>query len=486
MESRIKLRALVPAAKSGLVPESKPANAATTDFAPYFIAAVIAVLLNIVVPATLLDFIGIPYDTLGGNPLLKFHPGTYISIITLFLFYKNFPEKRAELFSFTGPWRLMVSIVFCLIIGTLGNNRTGLAAYIENFFPPVAICLLLSMATVRDRQLAAYWMVAFFSLNIVVALIESMMGVRLIPTVLTVSEAEGEFRASGLSDHPLTGASMTMMSLFLLLSMKWPAKYTLPMMLLHFAGLLAFSGRTALVTSALLLIVWALGLAYSKIKEGTFTLGNAAVGVVVSVVLPGFLVLLLSATTLGQRMVAHLYWDESAQVRNTQWLILSRMSLSQLLFGMDIDTLTTYIWQIGLLFPFNDIENFWLLIFCNLGAVGFIFFLYGFLSFLWWLWEVGSLTGRLLLIGMILVLTSSNSIGRKSNMLTLLAPAVLCTGAFGRRADEEGEARTLSAAPAVTSNWRQRAVVPEQAVAIRRLAVAQPPRLRSTPGSTAE
>lgn len=482
MEARFNWRTSRGTASDRLL--SPAAAVGPVDFTPYTIAIIIAIASEIVVPATLLLQMGLPYDTPGGFFLLKFHPGTFIALITLATFYIKHPERRAELMSFRGPWHLIYAVIVVLFLQAVGPEKSGSASFIENFMPAAAICLILATATERCRRVTAYWMVGLVALNIAIAIGESIVGTRLIPSAEAVLEVPGEFRGSGLTDHPLTGASMSFIGLFLFLSMRPKITYLLPGLLFTYAGFLSFGGRTALVLSVVLLIVWGIAVGFTKIKNGRFRLNDGLFTVVVLVVLPMFFMILLTSTNLGIRLVNHLYWDDSAQTRNIQWRILGMMSLPQLLFGMNTDQLTDYIWQLGLLFPFNDVENFWLLIFCNVGAVTFIFFLFGFFSFLWWLWQQGTPGGRMLLVGMIIVLTSSNSLGRKSNMLTILAPAVMCTRNFLRREDELMITQTsMASAASIENRLHEIAVAPPVAdKRPNRVTALQPPRLRSTPG----
>jgi hypothetical protein len=72
------------------------------------------------------------------------------------------------------------------------------------------------------------------------------------------------------------------------------------------------------------------------------------------------------------------------------------------------------------------IENFWLLMFVSLGFAGFLIFLVGFFSLLCWCWARSGLRGRVLLVAVVAVASTSNSLGRKSTLLVGLVAAISC------------------------------------------------------------
>jgi hypothetical protein len=89
-----------------------------------------------------------------------------------------------------------------------------------------------------------------------------------------------------------------------------------------------------------------------------------------AVMLPVLFIVLTTMTDVGQRIVTHLYLDDSAEVRVLQWRVLDYLNVHDVLFGITTDRLELLKAQIGLSKPGTDIESFWLLIFLYLGVVG--------------------------------------------------------------------------------------------------------------------
>jgi hypothetical protein len=248
----------------------------------------------------------------------------------------------------------------------------------------------------------------------------------LVPLYLNAAEYREfgeEFRPTALYDHPLTGGVMTMIGLALL-----PDRlhFRGPLAALLMAAMLAFGGRVAVVATimswtAIVLIDLVELLIRRDIRAIYQLVGLSAI------CLAGPLLFCMALSAgLGSRLAAHLYWDPSAQVRLAQWHLLGQLNWSQLLFGTTRDDLLASLNPLWLDYGVEVIENFWLLMFVTLGAAGFLIFLTGFFSLLCWCWSRTNLRGRVLLLAVVAVASTSNSLGRKSTLLVGLVAGVVC------------------------------------------------------------
>jgi hypothetical protein len=127
---------------------------------------------------------------------------------------------------------------------------------------------------------------------------------------------------------------------------------------------------------------------------------------------------------LGQRLVGHLYWDASAQVRLSQWGVIGQLTCTELLFGIRRESLIALLTPLWLTNGVEVIENFWLLMFVSLGAFGFVIFLTAICSLLLFYWQRIELRGKILLIATVIAASTSNSLGRKSCLLVVLVAAM--------------------------------------------------------------
>jgi hypothetical protein len=105
------------------------------------------------------------------------------------------------------------------------------------------------------------------------------------------------------------------------------------------------------------------------------------------------------------------------------------------LFGVSLDRLAVLKYQIGLGSAMTDIENFWLLMFLNLGVMGFAVFLIGFGLFLVHMGrKVAHPLGWMLLISAILEDSTSNSLGVKSSDLFLMVACMVAMTGYPQTA----------------------------------------------------
>jgi hypothetical protein len=147
-------------------------------------------------------------------------------------------------------------------------------------------------------------------------------------------------------------------------------------------------------------------------------------------------VVLMTATPIGERLSARAYYDDSAEVRAKQWLVLDKLTPSQAMFGTPSANLEQIYEQVGLI----GVENPFILIFLNLGIIGLPIFAAALMAYFVYLRHVYPASGWLLLAA-ILILSSSNSIGVKGPDLFLMtACAVTMSGRTGQRAVQAGKA----------------------------------------------
>jgi hypothetical protein len=244
---------------------------------------------------------------------------------------------------------------------------------------------------------------------------------------------KSDFRGAALYPHPLTGALITSLAIFLLLGMRggWLTKAAL--FTVFVVGLLSFGGRAALATTMVLLIAGTLvalvrGLLYRKISGGLIAALLAGL-----VLLLPLLIVLTTGTSIGDRILSHLYADDSVDVRSIQWLILGRLNLHDVLFGVTPDRLGMLKYQIGLAAVDTDIENFWLLMFLDLGIIGFVVWLVALGLFLAHHGRrTGSAYGWLILLAFMIIDSTANSLGRKTGDMVFLSAIMIGLSGFTR------------------------------------------------------
>jgi hypothetical protein len=389
-----------------------------------------AIAIEFCVSANLLTWIGVPYMTEGGALPVKIHPGTYTLGAAFLLHCAGQRRPNGFFWAVIGQDRwlaiYLIAIVSCLCYALVTTGTGNLIVLIDTFLPAGLAAVVLQAASLRELHALRRLLQWGVMLNAVLALGEAAAHASLVPLYLNSTEYQApveEFRPTALYDHPLTGGVMTMIGLAL------PPRpgvlrciYTCVLL----AAMLAFGGRVAAAAVAMswvFLVCFDLGRRVLQRDRRAAQLCISYLGVVP---IGTACVATALCAGLGSRLTRHLYWDPSAQVRLAQWNLIGELTPSQMVFGAARKDLIALLSPLWLNSGVEVIENFWLLMFASLGAAGFLIFCVGFSSLLYWCWSRTNLRGRVLLFTVILVASTSNSLGRKSTLLVGLVAAISC------------------------------------------------------------
>lgn len=410
-----------------------------------FAIGLLAVILEFAISGNTLAVMGIDYSSTGGNPLVKLHPGTYLVMIAAFMVLMLTRPAGSGLvrFFYKTPAlaTFIVLILFCAFYSIVNVGFSGAATYVESFLSAGFLTIALEGGTDRQKRSLAWWVVGFTLLSILISIGEGATQTHLIPlhigelpTQEAVDDVE-DFRGAGLFGHPLTAALSTSMATFMLLRMRMNGLIKAILFTTFLIGLLSFGGRAALGTTLIILGLAAIVVLFRGVVMRNLNMGFVgAIGAAV-VILPPLMLVVITSTDIGGRIITHLYMDDSADVRSVQWLVLQHLNLHDVLFGVPPDRLGHLKYEIGLGSATTDIENFWLLMFLNLGSIGFVVFVIALSMFVA---HLGRTTahplGWMLMFAAILIDSSSNSLGRKSVDLFLMAAYMIAMTGYPRTA----------------------------------------------------
>jgi len=373
----------------------------------------------------------------GGNLLYKLHPATY-----LLMFAGVFALFRSK-YLFAHLCREAPGLVlFLVVIPVLGlysivvSGFTGSAIYLETYWSAGLLAVLLESATDRQHRWLGRLLLWIGVINVLIGIYENLTYTQLFPLafgsdtpMITVDQVE--FRAHAFYGHPLTASLVTTMAIVLLYAMRTRIWIMVPVYTLLLVGLLAFGGRTALAVTLLISAMAAMFMVARSILTRRLELDLALTIVCGAIIVPLAVAYVVSETTIGDRIFNSLYFDDSAMVRETQWRVLDHLTTANWLFGTSADEIQQIRYQIGIVGADTDIENFWLLMFLNLGALGFAVFVAVFIAFLRHLvHQSRQAAGWVLVIVTILIDSTSNSLGVRSIDLVLLAAFAIAMGGF--------------------------------------------------------
>jgi hypothetical protein len=205
-------------------------------------------------------------------------------------------------------------------------------------------------------------------------------------------------------------------------------------------ALLSFGGRAALAVGAALLAGLAASDLVRRLRAGLSyrgLTGGSALLVLMLVVLAAS----VSLGGIGERILGKIAWDDSAQVREQSLAVLHHMTTEQILFGVRPADIPVLAKRVGIEFPKEAIENFWVGLAMQVGAPLVVLFGFGLAAFLARLGRIGGRAVALGLAGFMVVASTSNSLSAKSSVLVAvaamaqLAAAGHCRRRLAREAD---------------------------------------------------
>lgn len=387
-------------------------------------------LFYLLVSDNLLVSIGIPYNTPTGSFLFKLHPGTYlIGLGFLVLVFQGHPRQRwAQLFAAaTAPLLLAGTIVGVLVYTLIRFGPSGNAFFIDTLLTPALLAAILLEAPLKWRRLLFRTIIGLLVLNALLGIGEALTERRLTPYLAGDQPIiEDFFRATALGGHPLTNAlrTATLLMACLILPRGW-LLFLIPLLVI---ALLAFGGRTALVMSVVLLIIWGAYYFFRGIIRRTFDVRLVFSLIFMTFLVAGSIVALTFSLELGERIFQNLSWDTSAQSRILIFRAFDYLSLQDWLWGIGPARIDVLLDRLKASTVLTDFENFWVLLLMQVGLAWFVLIavtLLGMIASLVW-----RAPPALKLAAMIFLVIAStnNSLATKSQSLAILV-AILIGGA---------------------------------------------------------
>ncbi len=392
--------------------------------------AITAIAMEFCISANVLTWIGVPYVTEGGALPEKINPGTYLLCIAFAAQIARQGRSNQTLWTLFGGDRnlaLYFSCIFsCLIYMLLTTGTGNMIVLVDTFMPAGLLASIVRNATREELRILRSVFRCGICANALLALGEATAHATLVPLYLNDMEyhaIDGEFRPTAFYDHPLTGGIMTLMGLSQAPRAGW---LRFAYLALCTAALMSFGGRVAAAVAVMSVIF----LAGTALLGRVFRHDSKALHLLLchaSSLLAGASVAIVSIVAgFGERLSGHLYWDQSAQVRLAQWSLFRDLTFWQVLLGARREDMLALLAPLWLRSGVGVLENFWLLMFISLGALGFPIFVVGLYALLSWCWKRSSLRGRVLLVSVLIVVSTSNSLGRKSTLLVGLVAALAC------------------------------------------------------------
>ena len=372
--------------------------------------------------------LGYNYDGLTGSPLTKIHPFTYFVFAAL----AWRALQSGQPIGFVGAkiagrpaasWLLVFS---GLLIGTaLLRSGPGMAGFVDTFGGPAAFALLLDDYDDADLNRLRLVLHVIMTINALMGLFEFAAHTLIFPYRLDGVAHFEDMRSTALQGHPLINAAVTGVYVVSLMA---GAKTIAPLLragliLLQFAALVVFGGRTAIVVTLALTPLFVVYYAFASLRRGRVSLLLAAVVVAAAPLLALGVLGVLSSGLADPLLMRFVDDNGSAATRVIMFDMLGPFSLRELIVGPNLEQVESLRRHFGLE---QGVENPFIRM--TLYQGGFLMAA-TFLTLVWFFREL--LRGRGFrvigpVVAMAVLLNASESIAVKTNVLDKLVLMFVC------------------------------------------------------------
>lgn len=313
----------------------------------------------------------IHYLTAGGSFYEKFHPATALTFLAFGLLLVRHGDPVGEIDRMLSRSKLILLYLGCwllLLVQMFVLNRP-FTVIIDTFLLPVVLCLVIWRLSPAQRKPLVWATHLTIVLNVCLGYYEYFSGHRLIPLTLGDVLVVGEWRSSALLGHPLTASGLV--GGYILALVLRPALcpgVMLRTLLIAFClgSLMAFGGRTALVTVLLVMSLVAAKEVWLILRGKRVSLPTVIATLCLLFIAAAGI---FAAFDLGifDKMLLRFSSDKgSALARFATFNLLSHFDWHELVLGPDPTRVNALQAQLGLNY---GIENFWISCIVQFGLI---------------------------------------------------------------------------------------------------------------------
>jgi hypothetical protein len=313
----------------------------------------ISVALTFTVSSMLLATLGYHYETSGGLPFEKFHPGTLVLLAAFaLLVVEDGPERTLGLL--LRDHRLAVIYVGCLAFYmlyvplVLGRPVTFI---VDTLMAPAVAAVLLARTDARTLHRMGRLIHGLMAVNAAIGSLEALLKWRLVPFYIGDVLVDFDWRSTALLGHPLQNAGVTAVYALLLLTGlrgALPARWALPAFLRQLAALPAFGGRTAAVALTVAAGLWLGAQGLLLLAGRRFAVANLLWIALLCPVLAGAVWLVSDSAYVTLFVDRFLDDSGSAETRVRMLSLFGEFSWGDLFIGPDPKTLEALQFREGL------------------------------------------------------------------------------------------------------------------------------------------
>jgi hypothetical protein len=333
--------------------------------------AALAVVTTLTISSAMLTYWKVQYVTAGGNFYEKLHPATYFTVLALGLILLRSGNPVRELVRICAGSATILFYLICwllLLVQTILLQRP-FTAVVDTFLLPLLLAIVIWQTPASGRKLLAWLVHALILLNVAIGYYEYFAGHRIIPLTLGNILVIGEWRSAALLGHPLTASGLIagyVLTLLLKPSLCPRPMLRLPLIALCLGSLMAFGGRTALVTTLAIFAICALGMLIRAMRGERFPLTGLVVAIAAIFIGLAAIFAMLSLGLFDKMLLRFSSDKGSALARVATLNFLTHLDWNEIIFGPSVMRANALQSQLGLDY---GIENFWVSCIVQFGLI---------------------------------------------------------------------------------------------------------------------
>ncbi len=379
--------------------------------------------------------LGYNYDGLTGSAATKIHPFTYMVVILFVcraIGYGN-PVGYIVHVAHSRPAAVLMGLAaLLLLVVTIARKGTGMAGLIDTFVGPALLVVLLADAKERAMARIATLLHVLMTVNALMALGEFVTKVQLFPYRFDGEIFPIETRSTALQGHPLVNSLVTACYLLALLTggRSLPIGSKALMIGLQSVAMVTFGGRSGLVVVLLFGGAYAVFALFRSLRSGRVSLVGAAAALMLLALAP-VAIGAAGATGFFDILLGRFASDGgSANARVEMLDLFDNIPLRDLIVGPDIDLVASLRRINGLEL---GIENPIIRMTLYQGAFLTLILAIALGLFLYELTRDREPGTWLPMVGLLILLNTSESIADKTTLLAKFAVIILCLYRPSRR-----------------------------------------------------
>jgi hypothetical protein len=301
---------------------------------------VVGVLVLYTVSGGLLWLVGINYEGLTGSPISKIHPGTYmvVAAFAIAAIQSGNPVAfAAELTRYRPAAFLLLIATVVLFVDIVINAGQGMAGTLDTYMLASLVVGLFAKSDTKTRTRIETVIHAAMIANAVLGLVEFGTKHLYFPYRFDGALLVTDTRSTALQGHPLGNATITSFYILALLAGGGRLSRTARggIIALEFLALIAFGGRSALVTTVVLGTIQGWVFTTKAIRSGRLPVSAIVITMLIATVAPLIAIGLVSGGFFDALLYRFASDGGSANARVEMLSLLQQIPLTDLLIGPD-------------------------------------------------------------------------------------------------------------------------------------------------------